>query len=219
MGKIKNTLTRLAIYLLIITILITTPLRFPKKTDTKTSRLTSNSVKISLVNQSVAKAKTKPRPKPQKKKKKVIKQKPKPKKPPKTLLEKKPETKPVKEVFEKEDLLPQVKEQISEPTINKAYEIRQTYYSYIRSTIEQNQIYPKKARRFKHQGVVEVSFMIRYDGSVDSLEILKPSRYNTLNKAVKQMFKKLKFEKPPKYLESPMKISIPIKFTLTGGNI
>lgn len=206
----KITLTRLIIYLILIFILITIPFSLPKKTDTKTSKVTSNSVKISLINQSVKKKKNKVRPKkktqpkPKRKKKKLSK----PKKVEKT------EPKPQKEVFKKEELLPQVNEQISEPTINKSYEIRQTYYTYIRSTIEQNQIYPKKARRFKQQGEVHISFMIRYDGSISSLEIIRPSRYNTLNKAVKKMFKKLRFKEPPKELEHPLKITIPIKFTL-----
>ena len=227
MRQVKITvLIRLVIYFIIISLLIITPFKLPQKTNIEKTKLTSNSVKITLVNQAKPKpkpkSKPKPRPKPKKKPKikPKIKPKPQPKPIPKPTLEPKPEPikeiepKPVKEVFEKEELLPQIEEEITAPLVDNTPEIKQTYYTYIRSVIEQNKIYPRKARRFKHQDDVKISFLVNFDGSADALEIIQPSRYNTLNKAVETMFNNLTFEPPPKELESPIKIIITINFKL-----
>ncbi|MCW9026637.1 MAG: energy transducer TonB [Thiovulaceae bacterium] len=201
--------------------MIITPFKLSQKTNKEKTKLTSNSVKITLVNQPKPK---KIKPKPIKKPKPKIKPKPKPK--PKPIIKEEPrpipepepikkiEPKPVKEVFKKEELLPQVEEKVSEPVIDNTADIKQIYYSKIRSVIEQHKKYPRKARRFKHQGDVKVSFFVNYDGTTDALEIIEPSRYNTLNKAVKKMFRGLTFEKPPKELEPPIKIFITITFKL-----
>jgi len=229
MGATKTVvLTRLVIYFTLLGVLFMIPFTLSKSEKKHTTHTTKKSVKVTLIAEKKPqpkkrvlpkpkpKPKKKPKPKPKPKPKKKIIPKPKPLPKPKPIIEPEIEVEPTpqKEIIQKEILLPQIQEQITQPTEVDTISIKQTYYSQVRSTIEANKKYPKKARRFKHQGDVKVKFSINADGSVNRLEIVEPSRYNTLNKAVKKMFNRLTFSKPPRELETPLNITITINFTL-----
>jgi len=93
--------------------------------------------------------------------------------------------------------------------------IKEKYYAQIYNTIASYKYYPKRALRFKKEGVVKVSFTILSDGSYKNFKIITPSDKKIFNKAVQKLFRKLqKFEKPPSEIELPLNITININYKI-----
>jgi len=202
----------------------------PEKSEKKSFKRANTSVNIKLVAPKVeVKKKTppkvkKPKLKPKKKKilkkkkplkKKVIQKKivpkkivPKPTPPPEPIVEEMPEPVVEEPVVEQE---PQVQQKSS---ASNASEV-DAYFALIYEEINKNKYYPKKARRFRQEDTIPVSFVIDAQGRVSAFQILKESRYKVLNKAVRKMFKKMrKFAKPPQGVELPLEMKIEINFNL-----
>ncbi len=57
------------------------------------------------------------------------------------------------------------------------------YLSKVRSRIEQKKFYPGFARRLNHEGMVYLHLVIAADGTIASLDIMRSSGHNTLDKA------------------------------------
>jgi protein TonB len=60
----------------------------------------------------------------------------------------------------------------------------------IRRRIEEAKIYPESARREGIQGTVEVRFRIATDGSVDTVEIARPSGFSVLDEAAQRTIRR-----------------------------
>ena len=167
---------------------------------------------------------------PEKKKVKKVIKKPKPKLKPKVKPKNKPKPKPKPVIKPKKVIEPEPKKIEIEPKkvevkskedenqkakIAKANFAKKTYYNEIYEVISDNKKYPKKARRYKQEGSVKVSFKILRDGTITDLELLKLSKHNSLNKAVEKLFNKLKkFHVPPSNLSFPLELSITINYKL-----
>ena len=224
---------RIVLYIAILCVIVFIPFTLPKKIEKKSFKRSNTSVNIKLVEPKVeAKKPTppkvkKPKPKPKKKKilkkkkpikKKVIKKKIVPKKvvpkptplpEPEPIVDEKPEPQVVEEPVVEEE--PKVQQEIS---TSNASEV-DAYFALIYEEINKNKYYPKKARRFRQEDTIGVSFTIDADGRVSAFKILKESRYKALNKAVKKMFKKMrKFVKPPQGAKTPLEMTIEINFNL-----
>jgi len=159
------------------------------------------------------KPKLKPKPKPLPKPLPIVKKiepKPEPK------IEPKPE--PVvekKEVIEKKEEPPKIDESYEKEQIALAREAKKTYFDEIYEVIAEKKRYPKKARRYKQEGSIKVSFKVLRDGTITELKLLEKSKYKSLNKAVKKLFNKLqKFHQPPSNLSFPLELSITINYRL-----
>jgi protein TonB len=73
-------------------------------------------------------------------------------------------------------------------------------------------IYPSQARRTGVQGVVEIVFIINMDGTIREAAVRKRSRHAILDEeALRAVQSAAPFRKP----ETPVKIVIPVSFTLT----
>ncbi len=164
------------------------------------------------------KKKIKPKPKP--KPKKIIKPKP---LPPKVVEKLVPIIEEPKIIEEEKEIVPPepvVEEVIEEEILedNSAQVMaskKELYFASIYDSIGKHKKYPKKAKKFKQQGDVKVRFDVDAEGKISNFMIVEKSKYKSLDKAVKKMFKKLKyFEKPPPELELPLEISITISYTL-----
>ena len=219
---------RFLVYVLLIIIIIFVPLNTYNTEAKKYINISKPSVKIRLIEQ-----KNIPKPKVIKKiikKKKVIKKK----KIIKKILKKKPikkvikkEPKPVEKVKIQEEIIEP--KMIKDEPILETLEIAQTissplinqnkidkYYALIYEKIDKYKKYPKKAIRFKQEDTVKVYFVVNKDGVISDFKILKESKYNSLNKAVKKMFKRIKkVQKPPKDIDTPLEIEVGINFKLT----
>jgi len=92
---------------------------------------------------------------------------------------------------------------------------RSDYYGRVYATIAAEKRYPKKARRFHHQGTVKVRFALDRAGTVTQMQIIESSGYRTLDGAVSRLFRDLgAFEPPPPELETPLVMQIAINYTL-----
>lgn len=224
-------MTRIILYLAILGTIVFIPFTLAKNNEKKSFKRSNTSVNIKLVEPKVETKKPtrlkvkKPKPKSKKKKilkkkkpikKKVVKKKIVPKK-----VEPKPTPLPEPIVEEKQE--PPV---VEEPIVNEEPKVQQesstsnasevdAYFALIYEEINKNKYYPKKARRFRQEDTIGVSFTIDADGRVSAFKILKESRYKVLNKAVQKMFKKMrKFAKPPQGAKVPLEMTIEINFNL-----
>lgn len=225
---------RFLLYAIVVIALFFIPLHLSSKKEQIHYKISATNVKLIAQQQppkntpQVKKAAPKPKKKPKPRPK--PKPKPKPKKiVPKPVVPKpiqKPLPKPepiVKErsVVQKSKTKEVTKEEVEQSSAfssssAKLYaQQKQTYYDTIYYTIEKYKRYPKKALRFKQEGDIKVSFFVLKDGSIKDFKILRRSNFNTLNKEVKRVFKKLRrFEKPPDNLEMPLEVTITIRFTI-----
>ena len=226
-------MVRIVLYILILAVIVFIPFNLPDKHEKKSFKKPSRSVNIKLVEPKVAEKKTTPpkvkKLKPKPKKKKIVKKKKPVKKKvikkkviPKTVVPK-PTPLPEPEPVVKPIVEPQV---VEEPVVEEEPELQQessvsntseidAYFAFIYEEINRNKYYPKKARRFRQEDTVGVSFVIDAQGRVSAFKILKESRYKALNKAVKKMFKKMrKFAKPPQGVQTPLEMKIEINFNL-----
>ena len=85
-------------------------------------------------------------------------------------------------------------------------------FSKVIAAVKKHKSYPNNARRMKHQGVVEVRFLLKTDGSIDELKITKSSGFELLDNGALENVKKASSEFPkPKEARY---LRFPIAFTL-----
>ena len=85
-------------------------------------------------------------------------------------------------------------------------------FSKVIAAVKKHKSYPNNARRMKHQGVVEVRFLLKTDGSIDELKVTKSSGFESLDKgAIENILKaSSEFPKP----KEARYLRFPIAFTL-----
>ncbi len=85
-------------------------------------------------------------------------------------------------------------------------------FSKVIAAVKKYKNYPNNARRMKHQGVVEVRFLLKTDGSMDELKVTKSSGFESLDNGALENVKKASSEFPkPKEARY---LRFPIAFTL-----
>ena len=85
-------------------------------------------------------------------------------------------------------------------------------FSKVIAAVKKHKSYPNNARRMKHQGVVEVRFLLKADGSIDELKVTKSSGFESLDNGALENVKKASSEFPkPKEARY---LRFPIAFTL-----
>ena len=85
-------------------------------------------------------------------------------------------------------------------------------FSKVIAAVKKHKSYPNNARRMKHQGVVEVRFLLKTDGSIDELKVTKSSGFESLDNGALENVKKASSEFPkPKEARY---LRFPIAFTL-----
>ena len=86
-----------------------------------------------------------------------------------------------------------------------------THFAYIRDLILKNITYPPMAKKLGWQGNMRVSFVIREDGKVQQLKIVKSSGYEVLDRNVVETVRKVQpFPRPPLQAE----IVIPVVYAI-----
>jgi len=96
--------------------------------------------------------------------------------------------------------------------------IKNDYLSKLRTTIENNKIYPKRAKRLKQQGKVIVSFEITKSGHIKKVMLKNACPYKRLNNAALDLLIQIaKFEPIPKELEkNTWAIEVPINYSIVN---
>ena len=85
-------------------------------------------------------------------------------------------------------------------------------FSKVIAAVKKHKNYPNNARRMKHQGIVEVRFLLKTDGSIDELKVTKSSGFESLDNGALENVKKASSEFPkPKEARY---LRFPIAFTL-----
>ena len=85
-------------------------------------------------------------------------------------------------------------------------------FSKVIAAVKKHKSYPNNARRMKHQGVVEVRFLLKTDGSIDELKVTKSSGFESLDNGALENVKRASSEFPkPKEARY---LRFPIAFTL-----
>ena len=85
-------------------------------------------------------------------------------------------------------------------------------FSKVIAAVKKHKNYPSNARRMRHQGVVEVRFLLKTDGSIDELKVTKSSGFESLDNGALENVKKASSEFPkPK---EDRYLRFPIAFTL-----
>lgn len=85
-------------------------------------------------------------------------------------------------------------------------------FSKVIAAVKKHKSYPNNARRMKHQGIVEVRFLLKTDGSIDELKVTKSSGFESLDNGALENVKKASSEFPkPKEARY---LRFPIAFTL-----
>lgn len=85
-------------------------------------------------------------------------------------------------------------------------------FSKVIAAVKKHKNYPNNARRMKHQGVVEVRFLLKTDSSIDELKVTKSSGFESLDNGALENVKKASSEFPkPKEARY---LRFPIAFTL-----
>lgn len=91
--------------------------------------------------------------------------------------------------------------------------IRQRYLSELLERIEAHKFYPTAARRRGMQGVIQVSFLLRPDGTISELQVGKGP--GVLRQAAEEaVAKALPLPKPPTSLELPQTLQFGMEFRL-----
>ena len=172
--------------------------------------------------------KVEPKPLPKPEPKKIEKPKPEPKK-----VEKKPLPKPEPRPEPKPEPTPAItapapavnsnlpannKSIASAPAQKVAQELNLSNaqsdedFSKVIAAVKKYKSYPNNARRMKHQGVGEVRFLLKTDGSIDELKVTKSSGFESLDNGALENVKKASSEFPkPKEARY---LRFPIAFTL-----
>ena len=86
-------------------------------------------------------------------------------------------------------------------------------FSKIQKAIQKHHKYPKRAQKMRHQGVVEVSFLYKKDGSVRDVKVIKSSGFETLDEAAVELINRAAPDFP--MLDRDYVIKIPVSYKLT----
>jgi len=91
----------------------------------------------------------------------------------------------------------------------------QKYTQEIRSFIERRKFYPKKARRMRQSGAVEICLEIDQNGNFHDIHIKNASPHSSLNKAALALVTEISQFKPlPKEMGKSITLDIPLKYAL-----
>lgn len=118
----------------------------------------------------------------------------------------------------KEDISSSVYAHKSGSTITKSKSSSQTkeldkkLLQHIRILIKNNLVYPKLAKRMRHEGVVNVSFVLKKNGLVLDANIQKSSGKSILDKQALKTVLALSGHYPK--VQNSIKVSIPISFSI-----
>lgn len=94
-------------------------------------------------------------------------------------------------------------------------EVLNQYIAEIRSFVERKKFYPKKARRMRQAGAVEICLEVDSDGNFHDIHIKKASAHKTLNKAALALITEISKYKPfPKEMGEKITLSIPLTYAL-----
>ncbi|MCD8212957.1 MAG: TonB family protein [Campylobacter sp.] len=85
-------------------------------------------------------------------------------------------------------------------------------FAKIVSAIKKHQKYPKNAQKMRHQGIVEVRFLLKKDGLVEDIKVTKSSGYSSLDEGAVENVERASKDFP--ILNNSYYISIPISFRL-----
>ena len=94
------------------------------------------------------------------------------------------------------------------------------YLAKVRDTIDYNKQYPHRAKMRRQQGTVKVSFVINASGRAEQVEITASSGSRILDRATKELVSRLRFDAPPKELDSssvPVKVIAPVDYDLSNS--
>jgi len=143
-------------------------------------------------------------------------------------IKKKPLKKPIKKPIKKEVIeptptvvppmiakVPEVtKKNVVSPAVKEA--IKNAYLLKLRKKIEQNKVYPKRAKRLRQEGKVLVSFLVRKNGSIQNIKLVGKSSYKRLDEATLELLKKIaRFDAIPEELEkNSWTIEVPINYSI-----
>jgi len=86
-------------------------------------------------------------------------------------------------------------------------------FSKIQRAIQKHHKYPKRAQKMRHQGVVEVSFLYKKDGTVRDVKVIKSSGFETLDEAAVELINRAAPDFPT--LDRDYVIKIPVSYKLT----
>ena len=86
-------------------------------------------------------------------------------------------------------------------------------FSKIQRAIQKHHKYPKRAQKMRHQGVVEVSFVFKKDGTVRDVKVIKSSGFETLDEAAVELINRAAPDFPT--LDRDYVIKIPVKYNIT----
>lgn len=86
-------------------------------------------------------------------------------------------------------------------------------FSKIQKAIQKHHKYPKRAQKMRHQGIVEVSFLYKKDGTVRDVKVIKSSGYETLDEAAVELINRAAPDFPT--LDRDYVIKIPVSYKLT----
>ena len=86
-------------------------------------------------------------------------------------------------------------------------------FSKILKAIQKHHKYPKRAQKMRHQGVVEVSFLYKKDGTVRDVKVIKSSGFETLDEAAVELINRAAPDFPT--LDRDYVIKIPVSYKLT----
>ena len=93
------------------------------------------------------------------------------------------------------------------------------YLAKVRDTIDYNKQYPHRAKMRRQQGTVKVSFVINASGRAEQVKITKSSGSRILDRATQELVSRLRFDAPPKELDSslPVHVIAPVNYDLSNG--
>jgi protein TonB len=94
--------------------------------------------------------------------------------------------------------------------------LKALYLSNLRKLINKNKVYPKTAKRLKHQGRLKIELIIDKNGNIISKKFLNKSPSIFLNESASNIFKTLtNFGKlPASIAHKPLKVIVPIVYEL-----
>ncbi|MED5388151.1 MAG: TonB family protein [Pseudomonadota bacterium] len=92
------------------------------------------------------------------------------------------------------------------------------YLAKVRDTIDYNKQYPHRARMRRQQGTVKVSFWINASGRAENVSVIESSGSRILDRATRELVSRLRFETPPKDLDSiPVEVIAPVNYNLSNS--
>jgi protein TonB len=93
------------------------------------------------------------------------------------------------------------------------------YLAKVRDTIDYNKQYPHRAKMRRQQGTVKVYFVINASGRAEQVKITKSSGSRILDRATQELVSRLRFDAPPKELDSslPVHVIAPVNYDLSNG--